>query len=176
MQGQVFFETPPLKFVEYPADKNHYYPGRALPVAAICLHDTVGTNSLDWLSRTPGSNASANRLISRAGIIYKLVQDADTPWTNGPSELYTTPGSRDFQKAIYLTIEMEHKHDLDPTWPDGQVQACAWQCVDWWGYYGPIPILSHWQVQHNKVDPQGFPFVKFRHFMVDRLRQCFSGH
>lgn len=176
MKGQKYFDTPPLAVTDYKADANHFTPGRILPARVICLHDTVGTNSLDWLARTPGSNASAHRLISRSGHIYKLVGDQDTAWTNGPSQLYTLPGSRANQLSIYLTIEMEHKHDADPTWPDAQVAAAAAQCVEWYGYFGILPIVSHWQVQGNKVDPQGFPWESFWHFMVSRLKQCLSVH
>lgn len=175
MEGQFFFSTPPLAFVDYPADKDHFDVDRVLPAAVICLHDTGGTNSLDYLSRTPGSKRSAHRLISRAGRNYKLVQDKDTAWTNGPSQLYTRPGTKANQLSIYLTIEMEHLHAQDPSWPAEQVRMAAWQVCEWWGFFGFLPVVGHWQVQGNKVDPQGFPWGAFYHHCTVRLKQCLSG-
>lgn len=174
MEGQKYFATPPLKVVSLPADKNHYWPGRQGLIRAICLHDTVGTDSRDWLTVTPGSNASANRLISRAGINYKLVDDKDTAWTNGPSQMYTAPGTKAHQNENYLTIELEHHWKLTPDWPDVQIEGCAWQVVEWWGFYGILPVVYHWQVQGNKQDPINFPWGTFQRFVVARLKQCLS--
>lgn len=174
MDGQKYFETPPLKFVDLPADKNHYWPGRQSLTRAICLHDTVGTDSRAWLTTTPGSNASAHRLIARDGTIYKLVDDKDTAWTNGPSKMYTSPGSLSNQNASYLTIEMEHHYKLTPDWPEAQIAACARQVVEWWGFVGFLPVVYHWQVQGNKVDPINFPFGVFHRNLVSWLKQCLS--
>jgi N-acetyl-anhydromuramyl-L-alanine amidase AmpD len=172
MEGQKYFSTPPLPITTHLADANHFTRGRQSLIRAICLHDTVGVNSLDWLSKTPGSNASVNRLIDRNGRIIKIVNDSDSPWTNGPSQMYTAPGSKGNQLSNYLTIELEHHFRLTPDWPEAQIRSCAWQVVEWWGFYGFIPVVYHWQVQGNKQDPINFPFGVHSKFITERLREC----
>lgn len=169
-----YFKCDPPSAVEHLADAQHYDKGRVIPVQLICLHDTVGTDSLDLLSRQPGSKKSAHRLIKRDGTNYILVNREDTAWTNGPSQWFTAPGTRAHQLSAYLTIEMEHLHSQDPSWPAAQVHAAALTCTYWWSIYGFIPIVSHWNVQANKQDPQGFPWPVFYGFMRDRLKQCLA--
>ncbi len=69
--------------------RNRYYytPGRPGPVIGITDHITQGTNSLAWLRGAVGGSSnrgsSATYLVARDGTKYQLVDELDTPWTDG---------------------------------------------------------------------------------------------
>lgn len=164
-----YFTYPPPPAQLYLADKNHYTPGRVIPPQLICLHTTEGYNAREILSRTPNSKRSAHRYITRTGQNWILVNREDTAWTNGPSKWFTAPGSQSNQLSAYLTIEMEHLHTADPNYPIEQIRAVAYTCVYWWSIYGPLPIVYHYQVQGNKIDPPAFPRKVFDNIMLAEL-------
>lgn len=165
-----FFTIPPPPATVHLADHNHFTPGRVIQPQLICLHSTVGTDSIDWLTTTPGSNASAHRLIKKDGTNYILVQREDTAWTNGPSQWFTSPGSRAHQLSAYLTIEFENLNTGVDPYPDAQLISGAWTCAYWWSIYGALPIVGHTNVQANKTDPRGFPYARFYTHLLAKLR------
>lgn len=171
-----YFITPPLDIIDHPADAQHC-GGTRRGFRYIFLHDTDtstdgnGLNSLAWLSTTPGSKVSCTRYIPKSGQIYKLMADATVPWTNGATVLEPVPDNQDSVNEWSLTIEMEHsQHDKgSSSWPLVQVRAAAWQCAEWKGMYGDLPILGHTWVQSNRNDPRDFPWVMFYRLLFERM-------
>lgn len=159
-----YFRTPPLTIIDLPADAAHR-GGKRTPadIEFIFIHDTDGTDSRDWLTVSPRSDgASAHRLIRRtAGEHYKLMDDLVVANTQG----YGTIGEYKPGKAVNLntrglSVELERA---------GTQGYTAWQmaevvrlCGEWWGLYGPLPILSHRVVDPaRRRDPVGFPWPEF---------------
>ena len=172
----LFFSTPPLSIVDHSADHNHC-GGVRNGYRYIFLHDTDtpsdgnGLNSLAWLSTTRGSGVSCTRYIPKSGQIYKLMPDATVPWTNGATVLEPIPDNQPGVNEWSLTIELEHaRRDKGAaSWPLAQVRSCAWQCAEWWGLYGALPILGHTWVQANRDDPRDFPWVIFYRELFARI-------
>lgn len=164
----MYFSTLPLQIIDHPADAQHC-GGTRRGYRYIFLHDTDtptsgnGLDSLAWLSTASGSGVSCTRYIPKAGPIYKLMPDATVPWTNGATVLEPVPDNQNSVNEWSLTIEMEHsKYDKgSASWPFVQVQLAAWQCAEWYGMYGAIPILGHTWVQSNRNDPRDFPWPLF---------------
>lgn len=156
------FSTPPLDIIDSPADALHAGGDRAMPPQFIYLHATGGVNSLAWLSKTSQPPVSSHRLISKLGTVYKLVDDHREAYTQGygvmgrhiPHGLVTcnTDG---------LSIELENLDVVTDTYPVVQVIKCAMQVWEWWGKYGLLPVLSHYDVDTRKVDPAFFPWAVF---------------
>lgn len=173
-----YFTTPPLSIKDHPADAQHC-GGTRMGFRYIFLHDTDTSAdltkyplaSLNWLSTTPGSNVSCTRYIPKSGQIYKLMPDATVPWTNGATALEPIPDNQPGVNEWSLTIEMEHaKYEVGrASWPLAQVRSAAWQCAEWWGAYGALPILGHTWVQANRNDPRDFPWDIFYRELFMRI-------
>lgn len=164
----LFFYTPPLTIIDHPADAQHC-GGTRMGYRYIFLHDTDtstdgnGLDSLAWLSTTLNSKVSCTRYIPKNGQIYKLMPDATVPWTNGATVLESIPDNQPGVNEWSLTIELEHaKRDKGSgSWPLVQVRSAAWQCAEWKGIYGDLPILAHTWTQANRDDPRDFPWAVF---------------
>lgn len=69
------------------APSSNFNKGRPGPVIGITDHITQGTSSLAWLRGAAGGSSnrgsSATYLIDRDGTINQLVDELDTPWTDG---------------------------------------------------------------------------------------------
>lgn len=69
------------------APSSNYTPGRPGPVIGITDHITQGTSSLAWLRGAAGGSSnqssSATYLVNRDGVINQMVDELDTPWTDG---------------------------------------------------------------------------------------------
>lgn len=173
-----YFSTPPLQIIDHPADAEHCGGMPRLGYRYIVLHDTDtstagnGLDSLAYLSTTPGSGVSCHRYIPKNGLIYKLVPDHVVAWTQGPSELRLVPDNQPNVNQWCLSIEMERskKDKGAATWPIAQVQSAAWQCAEWTGLYGAIPIVGHTWIQSDKNDPRDFPWSEFYRRLFARLR------
>ena len=169
-----YFTTPALSIIDHPADAQHCGGVRA-GYRYIFLHDTDtstdgnGLNSLAWLSTTPGSKVSCTRYIPKAGPIYKLMPDSTVPWTNGATVLEPLPMNQPGVNELCLSIEMERSQKDKGAWPFIQVQLAAWQCAEWWGMYGAIPILAHGWTQANRSDPRDFPWDVFWRELFARM-------
>jgi len=173
----LLYTLPNLTIVDHPADSEHCGGTRA-GYYYIFLHDTDtptdgnGLDSLNFLSTQAGTKVSCTRYIPKKGPIYKLMPDSTVPWTNGATVLEDLPFNVPGVNEWSLTIEMEHsRHDVGrASWPFIQVQLCAWQCAEWQGLYGELPILSHARVQANRKDPRDFPWDIFYRELDKRKR------
>lgn len=166
----MLFRLPPLDFVDLPADAQHKGGFEPRHIQAIWLHATVGTDSRAWLTTDPRSRASAHRLITKRGVIYKLVDDAEAAWTEGPAVWYDPPGVLTNPNRTGLSIEFENLNDGKDPYPLAQVAQGANQCAEWVGMYGFLPILNHTYLQGNKTDPAGFPRRSFDSMLYDVIR------
>lgn len=176
----MLFLTPPLPIVDRPAAATHFTPGRGgFRPRFITLHHTGGTNSLNWLTYTSRPFVSAHRLISKAGINYKLVRDEDTafcagfaivgpvdPDTNDPAGV-----PRNFNQDS-LNIELENLGDGRDPYPWVQMDMCAAQCAEWIGMYGYLSIVGHGWVDARKDDPLGWDWDLFYHLLDRRIARA----
>lgn len=159
----MLFETQLLTVINRPADGAHHTKGRGgLKPECIILHHTGGVDSLAWLSTTSSPPVSCHRLISKAGTIYKIVDDDDTAYCAGygligpvDPDASDPPGIARNLNQISLNIELENLGNGSDPYPAAQLQSCALQIMEWVGLYGWLPILYHKQVDANKQDPRG---------------------
>lgn len=79
-QGGTMPPKPPMQLL--PSPNRGYNNGHTRRVDALLWHITAGTDSRGWLT-DPASNASANYLVRRDGIIYELVPHTESAWANG---------------------------------------------------------------------------------------------
>jgi hypothetical protein len=77
-----YFFTPPLAIKDLPADHLHAGGPYRTP-QFIFLHASAGKSSGAWLSTSPQSRVSCNRLIEKDGTNYKIVADGTNAWTQG---------------------------------------------------------------------------------------------
>ena len=108
-------------FTWHPADSNHYQPGRTEKIRGGAQHYTAGTNSLAWLSTTPGTQVSANFLVKHNPTLedrgWQLVKIEDTAWTTAFANPYT------------VSIEYEHKADQAISDEAYEVLAETWKDI-----------------------------------------------
>lgn len=151
------YPTPPT-VVNHLADANH----RGGPwdgAQVIVLHHTGGVNSLDWLSTTSKPPVSVQRLITKTGLIYRIVPDGEQAYHVGRSSIgLHTVAEGDLGSAgeIALGIELENLGTGNDPYPEAQRDACAWQVASWWRAYGVLPIVTHKLIDtKGKIDPAG---------------------
>lgn len=167
------FRTPALNITDLPARADHYSPGRAGPISCIVLHATAGVDSRDWLtySSPRGKEVSIHRLIQKDGRIYKIVADENTAWHAGPGQAWQTIGTSELNlNSVSLGIELENLNVAGDKYTPVQLLACVGQIVEWWGLYGFLPLLRHYEVQENKKDPQHLPWVQLQELIAVALR------
>lgn len=163
-----YFATPPLKIVDHPADAQHKGGVRHFH-RWIVLHATGGTNSLDWLSTTSNPPVSVHRLITKSGLIYKIVPDNEVAWHAGPAQVGRLPGNGYTINNDSIGIELENLNDGRDPYPAAQMDACVSQVAEWYGLYGAIPIVGHGWIQSNKYDPLDFNWPIFYSLLFARL-------
>jgi N-acetylmuramoyl-L-alanine amidase len=167
------FETRPLDIKDHLADKHHYKRGRNNhEPRLIIMHHTGGRDSRDWLSTASSPPVSAHRLISKQGVIYKILEDDHTAYTAGygvvgPVDPDTNdpPGVASNLNLITLHIELENLGTGKDPYPDEQYESAAIQVAEWYGKYGYLAILGHKEVDPAKNDPAGFIWWKFYKFL-----------
>lgn len=160
-----YFTTPPLQIIDLPADANHRGGTRATSeIEFIFIHSTEGVDSRDWLTINPDSKgASAHRLIRRAnGEHYKLMGDDVIANAQGFGVIGEyKPGKVKNLNRVGLAVELERFGQQGYT--DWQYRELIRLCGEWWGLYGPLPILSHKVVDPTRrSDPVRFDWVRFR--------------
>lgn len=148
--------------------------GRPWAITAIVLHDTVGAapGAIDWLCN-PESGVSAHVVITKAGEIYRLVDDDEIAYHAGGSLLHGQSSVNNFS----LGVEMERlpADDVADPWPDWQLAAaslwCAEKCLQ---YQIPLNrIVAHADVAipaGRKIDPRNFPTFKFLIMVADDIK------
>jgi N-acetylmuramoyl-L-alanine amidase len=166
----MLFPTRPLDVIDFPADSRHHGGLRRYSPLVIVLHATGGVNSLDWLTRSPQSDVSSHRLITKGGLIYKLVADELVAHTQGYGNIgrYRSTEALGLND-IALSIELENMNTGRDPYPEAQLVACAHQVHEWYGKYGLLPVLSHALVDGRKNDPLGFPWRRFHQLQLEVL-------
>lgn len=170
------FVTSPLRIIDYPANSFHYATNR-MGNEVIVIHATGGSDSKDYLSTTSSGKkiVSTHRLVDKFGHNYKIVQDKDVAFTQGPARIGRYPyfdqalGITITVNHIALSIELENLNNGRDPYPYEQLEMCAKQCVEWQGAYGIIPIVYHAFIQSNKTDPLGFPKETFQRLYLSEL-------
>jgi N-acetyl-anhydromuramyl-L-alanine amidase AmpD len=157
----------PVGYTDLPAAADHLGGARAMPPRLIVLHATVGSDSRNWLSKTSTPPVSIHRLISKSGLIYRIVPDDRVAWHAGFAVVgpYASNDARPGGvNEISLGIELENRTGMkgfagqDP-YPPAQLNACARQIVSWWGRYGFLPLVSHALIDARKSDPAGLDWA-----------------
>lgn len=163
-----YFTTPPLQITDKPADAQHTAGKRtAADIWYIVLHATVGglESSLNWLTTNPASYVSTHRLIDRTSAIYKICDDLTIANHVG----YSRMGNKS-PNPNALGIEFVNTNSGFDPYPAPQIEAGVLQVREWYGLYGALPILSHWQIDtKGKTDPAGFPWALFYRRLYARL-------
>jgi N-acetyl-anhydromuramyl-L-alanine amidase AmpD len=167
---RMYFATPPLRIIDRPADARHTAgPRSSADIWYIVLHATVGglASSLNWLTTNPNSTVSVHRLIDQNGDIYKIVDDLTIANHVG----YSRIGNKS-PNPNALGIEFVNNNSGRDPYEAPQLISGVNQVAEWWGMHGPLPILSHAQVDtKGKTDPAGFPWSTFYRMLYSRLGQ-----
>lgn len=144
--------------VDLLADSAHY-GGPWDGARAIVLHHTAGTDSRAWLTHTSRPPVSVHRLITKAGLIYRIVPDGVNAYHVGGSNLgrwTTAAGDLGSANEICLGIELENLGTGRDPYPEPQLSACAWQVASWWRLYGDLTVVPHRLIDSTgKTDPAG---------------------
>lgn len=149
------------------ADAQHRGGTRRLPPLVVVLHHTGGVDSRGWLTTDPRSAVSAHLLISRTGVVYRLVEDAGIAYHAGESRWgkYGTPGHPSVN-YVSLGIELENLGTGTQPYPSAQYRACARAIKRWRDQYGWIAITTHAAIAPGrKNDPLGFPWAEFNAYL-----------
>lgn len=147
----------PPRVIPYYADSAHRGGPWDKP-RCIVLHHTGGTNSLQWLSRTPNSGVSIHVLAPKDGTLYRIVPDGVQAWHVGRSAVgnYGRSGSAGSPNECCLGIEIENMGNGRDPYPQVQLSAVGWQICQWWNAYGDLPVITHELIDTTgKVDPYG---------------------
>lgn len=152
--------APPV--INHPANGAHF-GGIWTGARCIVLHHTGATNSLNWLSTTPGSGVSIHALIRKDGLIYRIVPDGQVAWHVGRSAVgnFGRGGKAGSPNKCCLGIEIENKGDGKDPYTDEQYWAVGWQICQWWNAYGDLPVVTHELLDtEGKRDPYAFDLIR----------------
>lgn len=142
---------------------DHWSDRAGLPIRAIVLHHTAGTNSLSYLTHND-RQASTHALITKAGVIYAMVPDSRAANAVGFSNLgrfTTAAGDAGNANQITYSIELENLGNGHDDYPDAQIDACGWDIARVWRTHGRVPILTHALIDtQGKLDPLGLDLVR----------------
>jgi len=148
----------------------------------IVLHIQEGTSwgSWTWFHNT---TASSTVFANRDGSIWRLVPEADAPWTNGDVSSPTAAGWRVINAygsdPNYYTLSIETEGYASSNnamgwqaWPKPQAQldAVVWQVKDWMQRYN-IPIenvLRHADI--NQVSRPGCPGDAYYNYVINAVK------
>jgi hypothetical protein len=127
---------------------------------AIVIHATAGTNSLGWLTSNP-SGVSAHALITKSGLIYRMVPDDRAAHHCGYSRIVS--GSALISRTtspnpnqVTLGVEVENLNDGRDPYPEAQLAALGWLLVDWARKFPAARLVFHRNIDtQGKTDPAG---------------------
>lgn len=154
------------QIVQHPS--KHQSSRNGAPIRAICLHHTAGTNSLQWLTQNP-NQVSTHVLITKAGVIYRMVPDERAAHTVGRSNLglYVAiakllyPKKKGSANENTLSIEIENLGNGKDEYTAAQYNAVGWQIAQWWNTYNPLPVIPHSLIDtEGKNDPYALDFAR----------------
>jgi hypothetical protein len=151
----------------------------------ICLHVQEGTNDLyqEFLNRPAGNQADCTIWSKQDGTLVRLLNDSDTPWTNG--DVVDPDMSNSIIAGMVLagvgntnaySYTIEHQGFASKGFSDAQVESTAKMCAYWCSINGWQPsrdrIVGHYQVGAHKNCPGPlFPFDK----VVARAKELLGG-
>lgn len=162
---------------------NHSARPAGADIWALIIHSCEGSppgneeqSSLPWLCN-PSSQVSSHYYITRAGLIYQLVDDARQAWHAGESVLNGVW----YCNGYSIGVELEH-HDNAAPYPAAQMQALTWLAQHKIAEYA-IPqygVATHRQVAMplgRKSDPTDWSDADFAAwasalYPSDPLRAC----
>jgi hypothetical protein len=159
----------PYADTELAASPNHD-ARKSQGIEGIILHATQdGGNeaqALEWL-RAPKSGVSCHLLVSRNGLVTRLVGDRERAWHAGIS---WWRGTADVN-SITLGIEIANRNDGEP-YTDAQYRIVA-EIVAHYCRQGIVldDVISHGAVaEDRRSDPFGWDWDRFRAMVEDQLR------
>lgn len=170
--------------MQNPTTQVHLIPGHAgrgrdgVTPALITLHVQEGTNDLysEFANRPPSNAADCTIWSKQDGSLVRLLNDSDTPWTNGDvvAPDMTNPiiaglinaGVTNTNRYSYT---VEHQGYAAKGFTDAQIEATAKMCAYWCAKEGwsasqvDIRIVGHYQVGNHKNCPGPlFPWAKLK--------------
>jgi hypothetical protein len=130
------------------------------PVVAIVIHATAGVNSLGWLTQNP-AGVSAHALITKSGLVYRMVPDELAAHHCGFSRLVhrgriidkgVSPGPN----QATLGVEIENRNDGRDPYPAEQRAALGWLLAEWARKFPQARLVFHRDIDtQGKSDPAG---------------------
>jgi N-acetyl-anhydromuramyl-L-alanine amidase AmpD len=125
-----------------------YWTDRAgLPVVAIVVHGTGGTNSLTTLQHGDGRGVSIHTLHPKNGDIFRLVPDERGANHAGAATSTFTLNGQTYKGArvnrATLGLELENLQDGRDPYTEAQLLSMGWQIGQWRRRYGNLPVLRH---------------------------------
>lgn len=146
-----------------------------MPPQFIVLHHTGRWPAAKYLSTDMSSDVSSHRYIEPLRPIMKLVDDNLIAYTQGFADVgpWTDLGSKNFN-VVSLSIEMAYDPDRDKIWSPWVVWYTACQVCEWWGRYGLLPVVYHWQIDARKNDPIRFPRAMFDQWLAQLVARAMT--
>jgi hypothetical protein len=128
-------------------------------ISMLVLHSTAGgaQSSLNWLC-SPASGVSSHFVITKAGTIYRLVNEERAAWHAGRASWH---GVTDCNAAS-LGIELENANDGRDPYPPAQLSSCRDLCRSLVARYHIArgDVVRHLDIampHGRKTDPANFP-------------------
>lgn len=158
--------TQPPEIINHPS--KHFSLRAGAPIRAIILHHTAGVDSLDWLTQNP-NQVSTHVLITKAGLIYRMVPDDKAANTVGFSNIgnyvrlskVLYPAKKGSANQITLNIELENRGTGSDLYTDAQYWSAGWQIAQWWNAHGDLSVATHELVDTQlKNDPYAFDVIR----------------
>lgn len=135
----------PPTIVDLPADHSTDRLGKA-PVC-IVIHGTGGTDSRATLQHGDGRGVSIHVLITKAGLIYRMLPDeVGANHAGAPTSSFKLNGVTYVGGSVNratLGIELENTQSGRDPYPDSQLLSMGWEINRMRGKYGVLPIFRH---------------------------------
>lgn len=137
--------------VEWAGTPNFSNGRRGRNPIAIVDHITAGLypGTLHWM-QNPTAKASAHYLVTKTGLIFQMVKDEDTAWTNG---VVNKPNWAlyDGTNPNRYTLTIEHEGLAGDALTEEQYQASLWlhkKLIEKWD----IPVTEDTIIGHYRID------------------------
>lgn len=140
----------------------------------IVIHHTAGVDSLAYLTKN-SPQVSTHALIQKSGKIYRMVADELAANTVGFSAIgnynrWPTVKGTFSCNIMSLNIELENLGNGKDQYTPEQINACAWQIVQWRKKYGYLYLMSHAVIDTNgKTDPLGFSWFDLEQLIAHHM-------
>lgn len=136
---------PDPQILQLPAD--NWTDRKGQSICAIVVHGTGGTDSRATLQHGGGRGVSIHALITKTGLIYRMVPDErGANHAGAPTSTFTLNGHTYSGGAVNratLGAELENTQTGHDPYPDAQLHALGWLIASWRSAHGPLPILRH---------------------------------